>query len=265
MSGRHQQRRPALRGLLLSALLLTLPVQVLAAPAFDLEALEALPPGEQYRRLSLLLLVAGSVEPELVAMLPRAGAAASTRKFELEDFVTPLVRIVDPEVMLARAAELFVFARERQFEIEGRLTAIARANPILVSMVDVNEMVADAIIIRNSIADSIEFSGEVEDSLAPDRIGAFREQTVQLRNMMEFNQFQKELAAITNEAIVDLGGRLDAYQRMFDADVDPDLIKRRVESAEIMNAQTGEHFDERAAMQTNELLMMLILMESQVH
>ena len=198
-------------------------------------------------------------------VLPAAAPTASARKLELEDFVTPLVRIVDQQFMLARAGELFVFAREQQYEIEGRLTAIARANPILVSMVDVNEIVADAIIIRNSIADAIEFSAAVDNPAAPARIEAFREQTVQLRNMMEFNQFQKELAAITNEAIVDLGGRLDAYQRMFDADVDPDLIRRRVESAEIMNAQTGEHFDEKAAMQTNELLMMLILMESQVH
>ena len=82
---------------------------------------------------------------------------------------------------------------------------------------------------------------------------------------MEYNIFQQELAEITNQAILDLGGRLDAYQRMFDEDVDPDLIKRRVESAEIMNEQTGNRFEDQAMARNTELLMMLILMESQVH
>ena len=89
-------------------------------------------------------------------------------------------------------------------------------------------------------------------------------QTVYLRNMMEYNIFQQELAVITNQAILDLGGRLDAYQRMFDDDVDPDLVNRRIESAEIMNAQTGNRYEEQAKMRNTELLMMLILMESQV-
>jgi hypothetical protein len=52
---------------------------------------------------------------------------------------------------------------------------------------------------------------------------------------------------------------------MFEDDVDPDLIKRRVESARIMNQQTGDRFEDQAMMRNSELLMMLILMESQVH
>ena len=80
----------------------------------------------------------------------------------------------------------------------------------------------------------------------------------------DYKRATEELAQITNQAILDLGGRLDAYQRMFEDDVDPDLIKRRVESAEIMNRQTGDRYEEQANMRNTELLMMLILMESQV-
>ena len=40
--------------------------------------------------------------------------------------------------------------------------------------------------------------------------------------------------------------------------------RRRVESAEIMNRQTGDRYEEQANMRNTELLMMLILMESQV-
>ncbi|MDT8321090.1 MAG: hypothetical protein RQ826_11250 [Xanthomonadales bacterium] len=252
------------RLLLLSALLCGQAPLAAAQGAVDFERFETLPPGEQYRKLSLLLLVAGGVEPEFVEMLPAGEIEAGAISLELDDFVTPLVRIVNQEAMLASAARLFSFARERQPEIERRLTAIGRAHPILVSMIDIDEIVADAIIIRNSVADSIEYSGRVDDPQAPARVRAFRERTVYLRNMMEYNQFQKKLNAITEQAIVDLGGRLDAYQRMFDEEIDPELIERRVRSAEIMSAQTGDHFDEQAAMRTNELLMMLILMESEV-
>ena len=105
----------------------------------------------------------------------------------------------------------------------------------------------------------------MQDPAAASRVEAFRGQTIYLRNMMEYNQFQEELAVITEEAIIDLGGRLDAYQRMFTDDVDSELIQRRVESAEIMNRQTGDRFEDQALSRNSELLMMLILLESQVY
>jgi len=239
------------------------------AAAFDFESLEPLTPGEQYRQLSLLSLMAGGVEPAMLDLLQpvierqqQAGRAAAD--LQLEDYVKPLARIVDPDLLLAGAARLFRFARENGTEIQERMTRIARDNPILISMVDVDELAADAIIIRNAIADAIEYSDLMDNPAAAERIEAFRGRTVYLRNMMEYNQFQEELAVITEEAIVDLGGRLDAYQRMFTDEVDPELIQRRVESAEIMNRQTGNHFEDQALARNSELLMMLILMESQV-
>jgi hypothetical protein len=195
-------------------------------------------------------------------------------ELQLDDYVEPLARIVDEEILLAGAAQMFRFARANSAEIQSRMTQIAREHPILISMVDVNEIAADAIIIRNSIADSLEYSlkdgatgpadpARVEQDLA--QVQAFREQTVHLRNMMEYNQFEAELAQITEDAIVDLGGRLDAYQRMFDDEVDPELISRRVESAQIMNRHTGDRYQEQAMQHNAELLMMLILMESQAY
>jgi hypothetical protein len=241
------------------------------------ESLAQLPPGEQYRQLSLLSLVASGAEPALLALLaPYAAqpAAPGGMELQLDDYAEPLARIVDQEILLAGAAQMFRFARANSAEIQARMTQIARAHPILISMVDVNDIAADAIIIRNSIADSLEYtlqdgaagpanSAQAEQDLA--RVQAFREQTVHLRNMMEYNQFEAELAQITEDAIVDLGGRLDAYQRMFDDEVDPELISRRVESAEIMNRQTGNRYQEQAMQHNAELLMMLILMESQAY
>jgi hypothetical protein len=247
------------------------PLQGLAA--FDFETLEPLTPGEQYRQLSLLSLVAGGVDPALLELLePLVQAEAARRAagepvmaLGLDDYVKPLARIVDQDILLAGAAQLFRFARANGAEIQARMTQIARDNPILISMVDVNEIAADAIIIRNAIADGIEYSNLSADPAASAQVRALREQTVYLRNMMEFNEFQQELAILTEEAIIDLGGRLDAYQRMFDDEVDPELIKRRVESARIMNQQTENRFQEQAMQNNAELLMMLILLESQVY
>jgi len=254
---------------LLISLLLALAAPGLAA--FDFQAIEELPPGEQYRQLSLLMLVSGGIDPALIRMLqPMVDSnpeltGPGRSNLELDDFVTPLVRIVNQETLLANAAQMFRFARENGVEIQARMTAIVQANPILISMLDVNAIAADAIIIRNAIADSIEYSDTIDDPESATQLQAFRGQTIYLRNMMEFNVFQQELAEITNQAIIDLGGRLDAYQRMFNEDVDPDLIKRRVDSAEIMNEQTGNRYEDQAMMRNSELLMMLILMESQVH
>ena len=236
--------------------------------AVNFESIDPLPPGDQYRQLSLLMLITGGTDPALLELLQPVidqQEAGARLDLDLDDFVTPLIRIVDQETILASASEMFRFAHDNSTEIQQRLTRIAQQNPILISMVNVNEMAADAIIIRNSIADTIEYTDSIDKREAAARLDAFRNQTVYLRNMMEYNEFQGELSTLTNEAIIDLGGRLDAYQRMFSDEVDADLIKRRVESAQIMNQQTGKRFDDQAMSNNAELLMMLILMESQVY
>jgi hypothetical protein len=230
----------------------------------DFEAIESLTPGEKYRKLSLLLLVAGGVQPELTAFVEAAGADTELPNLELDDYQKPLARIVDQDSMLLGAAQMFHFARQHEQQIKEMLAEIALANPILISMVDVNELAEEAIIIRTAIADSIEYSELEKDDRTGSELTAFRVQTIRLRNMMEFNIFRKDLAAITDEAIVDLGGRLDAYQRMFDEDIEGDMVGQRIAAAETMNDQADARYDERARARTNELLMMLILMESQV-
>jgi len=268
----QQRRLGKLRTALLTVGLLLASSQQ-ASAAFDFATIEPLTPGEQYRQLSLLSLVAGGISPALLEMLqPLVEAEAERRaagqigmELGLDDYVKPLARIVDQDILLAGAAQLFAFAKDNGPAIQARMTEIARDNPILISMVDVNEIAADAIIIRNAIADAIEYSALFDDPTAPAQVQALREQTVYLRNMMEFNEFQQELAILTEQAIIDLGGRLDAYQRMFDDEVDSELIKRRVESAQIMNQQTENRFQEQAMQNNAELLMMLILLESQVN
>ena len=241
-----------------------------AGAAVSLESIEDKTPGEQYRQLSLLMLVTGGTDPAMLELLQpvsdaddAGGSPAAGVSFD--ELVTPLVRFVEREILLAGAVEMFRFAYDNGAAIQDRLTEIARRNPSLISMADVNALAADAIIIREAIADSVEYTASADQARAAERLAAFRNQTVYLRNMMEYNEFQEELTRITNQAIIDLGGRLDAYQRMFDEQIDEDLIQRRIDSAQIMNAQAEERFEGEAMLRNAELMMMLILMESQVH
>jgi len=258
-------------GLLIIGLLIAWPAVVLATG--DPESSSDLPPGEKFRQLSLLLLVSGGVEPGLLELIQPENDSNNSEidlnstdfASQLDDYQTPLARIVDQEAMLTGTARMFAYTRDNSEKIQLELAEITQANPILISIVDVNEIAEDAIIIRNAIADAIEYSKTAQHPVARGYLQTFREQTVHLRNMMEFNIFQEELAVITDQAIIDLGGRLDAYQRMFDDEIDTEMVQRRVDSAAIMNAQTGDNFDEQARMRTNEILMMLILMESQVY
>jgi len=194
------------------------------------ESTSEMPPGEKYRRLSLLLLVSAGVEPELVELLEApeesdtdaVDSQSDDFTLQLDDYLTPLARIVDQETLLASAARMFRYALENGRQIQAELTDITRQYPILVSLVNVNEIAEDAIIIRNSIADAIAYSQVTKQPQEPDplqageqaqagqRLQTFRSQTIQLRNMMEYNIFQEELAQITDQAIIDLGGRLDA-------------------------------------------------------
>jgi hypothetical protein len=265
-----QMKIRVIKGLLVIGLLACWSSASIAA--LDFGSTDDLPPGEKFRQLSILLLVSGGVDPGLLDLIRDSGdytetAGDSTRAgftLQLDDFQTPLARIVDQETMLASAAQLFAYALDNGKEIQLELAEITRTNPILISMVGVNEIAEDAIIIRNAIADAIEYSEAVEPAQAMTQLQEFRHQTVHLRNMMEFNIFQEKLTRITEQAIIDLGGRLDAYQRMLDDEIDPELVRRRVDSAEIMNAQKGTDFEDQARMRNNEILLMLILMESEV-
>ena len=253
--------------------LICFPLHAADSSRFDgFSSINHLPPGEQFRQLSLMLLMSGKTGPEFVEMMAAKEQAdhsqyvdgASGSDVMPDDYRTPLIRIVDQESMLRGAVQLFSFVQENLTDISTKLQSIKAANPVLISMVDTGLIMEDAIIIRNAIADSMVFLDYAQDEQMAALLGNYRVYTLFLRNQMEFAEYYEELEKITAAAVNSVGGKMDAYQRMFDDEIDQEMIQRRIESAEIMNAQTGSHFDEQAVMRTNELLMMLILMESQV-
>jgi len=240
----------------------------LAQPAFanlQLDALDELPIAEQYRQLSLMLLVTAGTGPALdAALLGRLSEQADSdgSGFDPAEYTTPMVRIIDQETLLAGTAQLFRFAREHGAEIRAWLDRLESDYPHLVSQIATDAVTADAIIVRNAVADAAEYSGLLAgDGLAED-IETYRVRTIYLRNLMEYEDFRAELARITAQAIDSVGGKLDAYQRMFDAETGTDTFDRHIEAAESIYARRGA-FDPKAGELTEEMIQAWILSESQ--
>ncbi len=250
--------------------LLLICLLVLAVPNIGantkIEEISSLPPGEQYRQLSLILLISGGADPLLLESLTpqeTSGQGRASSDFSPDDYKTPLIRIVDQESMLNGAALLLRFATDSQDDIKARLAAINAENPALVSMVDLNEITEDAIIIRNAIADSVSYSGLANSEELIAHLKDYRTRTIRLRNIMEYDAFSVELDRLTQEAILSVGGKLDAYQRMFDEEVNSTGFSRQIESAEFIYNRDAE-FDEKAGKMTEEIMRNVILQESQV-
>jgi len=230
--------------------------------SINFAAIDGLPPGEQYRQLSLVLMIFSGADTELIeSMAPPTTlqAAPDNPGFDPDAYKTPLTRIVDQETMLSGAALLLQFARDSQDAIRARLTAINAENPVLISRVDINAITEDAIIIRNAIADSISYSGLANSEELTNHLLDYRTRTIFLRNMMEYDAFSVELKRLTTEAILSVGGKLDAYQRMFDEEVNC----KQIESAEFIYNRDAE-FDAKAGKLTEEIMRSVILQESQV-
>ena len=251
-----------LKSLLIACFLLTSLSNLSAST--KIEEIRSLPPGEQYRQLSLILLISGGADPALLeSITPRetSGQGKANSDFSPDDYKTPLIRIVDQESMLSGAAFLLRFAQESHDEIQVRLAAINSDNPVLISMVDMNAITEDAIIIRNAIADAIGYSNVANDEGVADHLQDYRTQTIRIRNIMEYELFDEELERLTDEAILSVGGKLDAYQRMFEEEVDTKAFDRQFDAAAYIYNRT-EKFDEKACKLTEEIMKNVVLSQS---
>lgn len=234
-----------------------------AFAAINFDAIDSLPPGEQYRQLSLVIMLHGGAETQLIeAMRSQSEDVSATTSFDPDAYKTPLTRIVDQESMLNGAAALLGFAQNSAAEIQKKLKEIGTQNPVLISMVDLKAIREDAIIIRNAIADSVSYSGIADTGLLEQQLQNYRVHTVRIRNMMEFADFNKELEYLTDEAILSVGGKLDAYQRMFEEEVETPGFDRQIESAEFIYNRDAD-FDKKAAKMTEEIMQFMILSTSQ--
>ena len=258
-------------GVLVLWMLLLSPV---SAVELDLQAVDALPPDEQHRQLSLMLLVSAGVDESLMAIIEQrlspvtspsddevvGQAPGESRTFDAERYTSPLARIVDQASLLAGAEQLFRVTLDHQSPIRERLDRLESNAPGLASPEVLADLTEDTILIRQAISDSLRAVDPTDPTGEPEQ--RYRAQTVVLRNTLEYTQFKAELDVLTGQAIASVGGRLDAYQRMFDVETNTGVLDRRIRSAELIYLPEGQ-FDPRAGELTEEMLRNMVLSESQ--
>mgnify|MGYP000309586113 CR=1 FL=1 len=235
-----------------SLVLLALSPVLSAEPGF--EAMSGLTPGEQYRRLGLMRLAGQGVEPELLAYLAETLSTEDlddeATAFDPDDYTTPLARIVGQDDMRSGAAALFMFTDENEAAMSAQMAALAAAHPVLIEMVNRRDISEDAILVRMAMADAI--ADGLPDTLQPG-LQAYRSRTLYLRNQLEFGDFDAELGRLTDAAIAQVGGRTEAWQRMFEDETRTDTFDHHIQAAE--SVYTHEPIDIKRA---NELVDELI-------
>ncbi len=233
------------------------PLPAMASPVMALNP--DLPPAEQYRRLSLALLVGEGVEPQMyAALMARVEDFAGPLELDPDRLKSPLYRIVDQESMLTGSAFLFQLAKVHRADLATRLEAL-QGEAEGVSSLALKEA---AILVRNAIAESLEADGLGGAPHVEQGIQTYRERTLALRNLLEYDSFDRELDRITQAAIAAVGGKLDAYQRMFDDELRDDAFEQHVRSAEYPYLGRTP-FNEDAARLAEEIMEGVILSESQ--
>ncbi|HKJ17210.1 MAG TPA: hypothetical protein VJ984_07675 [Xanthomonadales bacterium] len=261
-----------------------IPIILLLIPAYAaasgddndfFSGVDALPPEQRFRQLSLMLMVSDGANEALISTLSSQLDVAGPDNvdqdpaaFDFDDYTTPLIRIVDQRTMLLGATRLFRFTREHATGIAERLRQLQEENKKSDTPFPGYAISEDAIIIRNAIADSIDYtvsnnSGESEVpqggqlSLASD----YRARTTFLRNNLEYELFAADLERITADAVADVGGRTAAYERMFDDEVDGEAINKKIRAAEYAYGWDRD-FDERAAEMAEKMLEIIAIDES---
>lgn len=226
------------------------------------ETVDALPAAERYRVLSLMLMVSNGVDGKLLDAMERSagepaadGQAQDATGFEFDQYTTPLIRIVDQQTMVTGAARLFRFTEAHSADISSRLEALLEAEPQVTRSTEAASIVEDAIIIRTAIADSIDYIQATKgDGANPQLLSAeYRERTIFLRNNLEFESYEAELDRLTGEAIAQVGGQTDAYERMFDDEVDGAALNKKIDAAEAVYGWDPDK-DRRAAKLAEEIL-----------
>lgn len=221
--------------------LLVVPLRISAADTGDGVA-------ARYRELNLVLMVAeGAGDAWIDALAPDGddapvppGRAGLEPPVRVQDLQTPLNRIVDPRRTVADAARLFRFANRRRQDIRAELVRIAAAHPEAVAAADPVALAEDALIVRSGLATAIEFLGRGEPERWMDGLESYRRSTVHLRNTMEFWTFDQELAAITDQALLDTGTRIEAYQRLLEVDPRLDAFSQHLRAVEFIYRQYGK-------------------------
>ena len=197
---------------------------------------------EQYRQYNLLVMVAEGMDPAFLDELQSSSQsegqpqpeADATRfpQIDVDDFQTPLNRIVDQDALITSALTMIRFVQDNRKPILRAIDDIAKNQSAAVAEVNLIELAEDAIIVRAALSSALEYRGSGKDSAGAAHLQAYQARTVYLRNVMEYWSFSEELDAITEDALDSTGGRMEAYQRLLEDEPAMDSFKQHLQAVE---------------------------------
>jgi phosphodiesterase/alkaline phosphatase D-like protein len=91
----------------------------------------------------------------------------------------------------------------------------------------------------------------------PVTLDAYRQQTVRLRNDVEFRAFEAQVDEVTEWVGSESAAQLEAFHRMVDENADAEFIRERAGAAEAMNEAAREEQRQWATRRTFQLLWLL--------
>jgi len=204
--------------------------------------LSELTAAEQYRQYNLVMMVAEGMDPAFLKELQSSGqtlgqpqAETDTSRFpqiNVDDFQTPLNRIVDQGSLIAKAITVIGFVQDNRKSILAAVDKIAKTQPEVVAGVNLVELAEDAIIVRTALSSALEYQAGSNSSANTAYLQAYQAKTIYLRNVMEYWAFSEELGAITDDAMDATGGRMEAYQRLLEDEPAMDSFKQHLQAME---------------------------------
>jgi len=200
--------------------------------------LSELTAAEQYRQYNLVLMVAEGMDPAFLRELQSPGqkqAETEANRFpqiHVDDFQTPLNRIVDQHSLIASAITVIAFVQDNRRSILDAVDKITKTQPEVAAGVNLVELAEDAIIVRTALSSALEYQGGTNGATNTAYLQAYEAKTIYLRNVMEYWAFSEELDAITEDAMDATGGRMEAYQRLLEDEPAMDSFKQHLQAME---------------------------------
>ncbi len=197
-----------------------------------------LTPAEQYRQYNLMLMVAEGMDPLFLGELqatrqaPAASDPAHFPQINVDDFQTPLNRIVDQDALVGNAVAVIGYVHANRKNILRAVDEIAQTRADAVASVDLVEMAEDAIIVRTALTSTLEYQDGGSAHAWATYLQAYQAKTIYLRNVMEYWAFSEELDTITEDAMDTTGGRMEAYQRLLEDEPAMDSFKQHLQAVE---------------------------------
>lgn len=233
-------------------------VETRQSPVDPLAPYLTLPPGERYWQLAFVLEVTEGIDPSLLERMRRQSAGTASGPIDpesLQSYQGAGIRIADSGRILDGVAQLARYRLAAEPEIRAELKTLENRYPELFALFDREALLEEALLVRLAVADSL--VARLPDSGDGAGFEAYNQATLRTRNDFEYLAFERSVDRMTDRAIEETEGRLDALHRTVNDEYDLQFLRERVQSAEDMNEAAEAEHRRYALQRTLRTLMIL--------